>query len=238
MSKRVLRHTPTARAQKPARAKPAAPSRVTRAAPVTRVNSARQDAILAAALRCFGTRGRGYERTTMADVRREAGASTGSIYHHFKSKEQLAAVLFLEGVRLAQEQGLVRLLRESSAERGIRAVVGSYLDWVEENPEWARFLLSMRDATFIHLAEQGLASLNRGMARDAATWFEQHAAQRTLRAIDPSLLSAILFGPASQFARQWLNRTTRVSMRAAKAELGRAAFHALKAAGQADGAEA
>ena len=65
---------------------------------------ARREAILDAALECFSTLG--YEQTTLADIRAKAGASTGSIYHHFGSKERIAADLYLDGVRQTQEAGL------------------------------------------------------------------------------------------------------------------------------------
>jgi len=39
----------------------------------------------------------------MADIRVRARASIGSIYHHFRSKEQLAAALYVEGLRDYQE---------------------------------------------------------------------------------------------------------------------------------------
>ena len=47
-----------------------------------------------AALELFVTKG--FLATTMDDVRRRSGASIGSIYHHFGSKEDLAAALYVE----------------------------------------------------------------------------------------------------------------------------------------------
>ena len=65
--------------------------------------SARRRAILEAALECFTSYG--FAKTTMDDIRVQANASTGSLYHHFRSKEQLAAELYVEGIRY-YEQGL------------------------------------------------------------------------------------------------------------------------------------
>lgn len=48
----------------------------------------RREAILAAAERCFATRG--YDRTTTREIAAEAGLSTGAIYTYFKTK---AAIL-------------------------------------------------------------------------------------------------------------------------------------------------
>ena len=55
----------------------------------------RRKAILQAALKSFSTKG--FTETTMEDIRRLSGASTGSIYHHFENKEMLAQALYLEG---------------------------------------------------------------------------------------------------------------------------------------------
>ena len=104
----------------------------------------RRQAILDAALECFSAIG--YDHTTLADIRAKAGASTGSIYHHFGSKEHIAANLYLEGVRQTQEAGLEALLRTKTARTGVTAQVGAYIDWVVEHPAMARFLFAMRHA--------------------------------------------------------------------------------------------
>ena len=51
----------------------------------------RRQAILEAALTCFTSKG--FTETTMEDIRKLSGASTGSIYHHFENKEMLARSL-------------------------------------------------------------------------------------------------------------------------------------------------
>ncbi len=63
--------------------------------------AARRTEIIRAALACFTELG--FTPTGMVDIRRKSNASTGSIYHHFKSKEQLAAEVYLEGIRDYQE---------------------------------------------------------------------------------------------------------------------------------------
>ena len=107
----------------------------------------RRQAILDAALECFAALG--YDQTTLTDIRTRAGASTGSIYHHFGSKERIAASLYLEGVRQTQVAGLAALLRTRTGRTGVAAQVGAYIDWVVANPELARFLFAMRHAPFL-----------------------------------------------------------------------------------------
>ena len=51
--------------------------------------SARQEAILDAALKLFNRHG--YAATSIDDLRKASRASVGSIYHHFGGKEGVAA---------------------------------------------------------------------------------------------------------------------------------------------------
>ena len=67
----------------------------------------RRAAIVAAALECF-TR-KGVAATTVEDLRRGSGASIGSIYHHFASKEHVAAALYLDALADYQRGMLVAL---------------------------------------------------------------------------------------------------------------------------------
>ncbi len=197
--------------------------------------SARQEAserrrreILDAALACFAARG--YGATTMADIRKRAGASTGSIYHHFKSKEHLAAQLYLEGVRSSQEHGLGSLLAVQRTEDGIRALVESYLSWVQDNPQLAAFLFAMRHADFMEPVESELDRMNRTTIETATEWFRARIQSEELPDLSPDVLRAILYGPAAHFARRYLAGDADVDLRTAKRQLADAAWHALRAA--------
>src|SRR6266508_3273997 len=126
----------------------------------------RRQAILDAALECFTTLG--YDQTTLADIRKRAGASTGSIYHHFESKERIAASLYLQGIAETQEAGLRALLRTKSGEAGVAAQVRSYVDWVVGHPDKARFLLTMRHEQFLDPDEPAIEQLNDQVRQQAA----------------------------------------------------------------------
>lgn len=196
--------------------------------------SARQEAsekrrreILDAALTCFAARG--YGATTMADIRVRAGASTGSIYHHFKSKEHLAARLYLEGVRSSQQSGLSSLMEQTRTDEGIRALVRAYLGWVEDHPELAAFLFAMRHADFMEPVEEELDRMNRETIDAATEWFRARLSRGELPDIAPDVLRAILYGPSAHFARRYLAGTADVDMGTAKQQLADAAWHALHA---------
>src|SRR2546423_14104954 len=93
--------------------------------------AARRRAILDAALQCFIERG--YEATTVDDVRGASGASIGSIYHHFRSKEDLAAELYLDGYRSFGVAVADVLARGRSVEHTIRAIAVVPIRWARRN---------------------------------------------------------------------------------------------------------
>jgi AcrR family transcriptional regulator len=186
--------------------------------------SRRRQAILDAALACFSTMG--YDQTTLADIRRRAGASTGSIYHHFGSKEQIAGSLYLDAIRATQDHGIAALLRTRTGRTGIHAQVHAYLDWVEANPDRARFLLWMRHAEFV---VPEIDALNAEVQRRAQAWFAQRIAAGELPDVDPSIRRALVFGPCRHWASRWLAGDTPVTVAQAKRQLAPAAYAALMA---------
>ncbi len=192
-----------------------------------RASERRKREILEAALACFGELG--YEKTTLAEIRARSEASTGSIYHHFRSKEQLFAALYLEGIRATQAFGLRALRRAAGAQEGVRVLVGSYLRWVQRNPEMARYLLTMRRAEFMLEAEGELERENarlRGALRD---WMQSHVRAGELPRAGQDLVLALLFGPSEDFARRWLRGKTTTSLSSAADRLGTAAWASLRA---------
>jgi AcrR family transcriptional regulator len=103
---------------------------------MTRTGQVTPDRIASAGLRLFAERG--YAGTSMEQVRRAAGISNGSLYHHFPSRAHLAARLVLDGMRQCQD-GVRRVLAGAgSAEAGIRGVVEDQSGWVEDVGGWLR----------------------------------------------------------------------------------------------------
>ncbi|MGD8862917.1 MAG: TetR/AcrR family transcriptional regulator [Myxococcales bacterium] len=201
--------------------------------PQTAQSSSRRDAtrqrrrqILDAALECFASRG--YGATTMAHIRDRAGASTGSIYHHFKSKDHLAAELYLEGIRGSQERGLLALTGCRSAEEGIKALVAAYLGWVRDHPHLATFLFTMRHADFMEPVEERVDQMNRGAFERASEWFRARIESGELPNLAPDVLRAILYGPAAHYARRHLSGEADTDLETATERLAQAAWDGLR----------
>jgi AcrR family transcriptional regulator len=199
----------------------------------------RRRAILDAALGCFARQG--FAATTIDDIRRAARASIGSIYHHFAGKEQLAAALFVEGLRDYQHGLLEKLARERrrqrparrTAKRGVTLIVEQYLAWVAANPDWARYLLEMGHAQFVEAVRGEIEEMNRRFYGELAAWFAPHIERGEIVRLPLVLYLPILVGPARDFARHWLRgshgaRGAAVDIRQASHVFAEAAWRALR----------
>ena len=188
----------------------------------------RRAQILDAALACFTQKG--YAATTMADVRTASGASIGSIYHHFASKEELAAALHLEGLRDYQ-RGVTAVLRaHEDAEAGIRAIVRHHLHWVAANADLARYLLTSREAEVVLATGGPLREMNRAFFGEIEAWLEPHRAAGRIRRLPFDVHHAILIGPSQELARHWLAGRATSDLQAVSGQLAAAAWNALKGA--------
>ena len=106
----------------------------------------RRKAILEAALKSFSTKG--FTETTMEDIKRLSGASTGSIYHHFENKEMLAQALYLEG-RSDLNASLLAAITGKPPRSGIKDLIYAYLDWFEQHPDLGQFVMQAGSTEYL-----------------------------------------------------------------------------------------
>lgn len=187
--------------------------------------SARQS-ILVAALGLFSTRG--YEASTIEGLRAASGASTGSIYHHFKSKQDLAAALFVEGLAYYQEEVLAIYAANPDAEEGVRSIVRHYLRWTAENRSLARFLLTTREPEVRAASNPSLEELNRRFYAETEAWRCAKVERGALKAMPSGIFRTIVTGPAEAFARRWLAGRMDIPIEAAAGQLAEAAWRAVR----------
>lgn len=185
----------------------------------------RKKLIIETALSCFTEFG--LDRTTMEDIRKRSAASTGSIYHHFKSKEQLAAEVYLEGIRRYQEGFLLAIEDKADAREGIYAVVRNHLTWVEDYPDWARFLLGQRRAEFMTETEGEFARINADFFGRVLLWFGTHIRAGTFRRLPADLYVTFLLGPCQEYTRMYLSGHARAKPAEIADELAEAVWRAI-----------
>ncbi len=192
----------------------------------TKASGARRREILLAALDCFVISG--VEATTIEDIRARSGASVGSIYHHFGSKENLARALYIDELRDYQEGFLRELKRHDDAESGIRAVVAYHLAWISKDAKRARYLLTTREADFMTEAEDAVQEMNRRFFEEVASWRQPHIEAGAILRLPADFFTPLLVGPLHQFSRQWLAGRATSTITEAQSVLADAVWRALK----------
>jgi len=186
----------------------------------------RRRAILDAALACFGERG--FQATSMEEIRARSSASVGSIYHHFESKERLAAALYLEGLAAYQDGFVAALARHRDAERGVKAMVHQHLAFVSAQPELAAYLLSMRNDDTVTARQADARALRQEFFRRVFAWIAPRRARGEIKALADHVLVALVIGPSQEYGRYWLGHRDPRDLARARTLLANAAWESVR----------
>jgi AcrR family transcriptional regulator len=81
--------------------------------------------ILAAAATLF--RNNGFERTTVRDLATAVGIQSGSIFHHFRTKEEILREVMIEAIRFNTDRMVTALAQASSPQDRVLALIQSEL---------------------------------------------------------------------------------------------------------------
>ena len=186
----------------------------------------RKKMIMESALACFTKIG--FNETTMADICEDSRASVGSLYHHFKSKDNLAAAIYLEGIKDYQSCLLGKIENEHDACRGISGIIGAHLTWVDENPDWARFLFHQRHSQFLLGTDREISALNRNFAVAITAWLTSQVEKGAIKKLSWDVVIPILLGPCQEYSRLYLSGKSVSNIQNAIKALSGAAWEALK----------
>jgi AcrR family transcriptional regulator len=91
---------------------------------------------------------RGPQAVTVAALAKEVGAPTGSIYHRYRSREQLLAELWMDVVERFQD-GFVASLAQARDVEGAVVTARFMVEWVREHALESRLLLLHRRQDFV-----------------------------------------------------------------------------------------
>ena len=186
----------------------------------------RKQEILDAALACFTEHG--IESTTIDMIRERSQASVGSMYHHFGSKESIAATLYVEALaeHHAYQQSLLEKAR--TVEDGVKAIACAYIDWVSANPEKARFVLYNRSVLANTGQADELKERTRRHYQEVIAWFQPHIARGTLKSLPPEIYASLIVGPAHDYARLWLSGRAKADIKEYREIFAEAAWNSVR----------
>jgi AcrR family transcriptional regulator len=189
-------------------------------------DDARRRRVLDAALQLFLEVG--VEASAIEDVRRRSGASVGSLYHRFGSKEGIAAAVYVDALRLYQREFVAALTRARDAGDGVRSAVRTHIRWVRENPDRAEFLFNVAGADIRRACGADLRDLNNEFFGFVEAWLRRGVDAGELRALSTDMVYALWLGPSQEMARLWLARGRRTSLRTESTVLADAAWRVLR----------
>ncbi|PKH26008.1 TetR/AcrR family transcriptional regulator [Pseudomonas fluorescens] len=165
--------------------------------------------ILREALACFNEAG--IEATNIETIRARCETSVGAIYHHFGNKEGLVAALFFAAL---EDQASLReryLQTADTAQAGVTALVYSYVEWVTEQPDWARFVFQSRFAVSNGPFSDELVSRNKQRNQQLKDWLSGAGRKEHFSHLPAELIPSLIIGAAESYSRAWLSAKVRKS---------------------------
>lgn len=147
--------------------------------------------VLSTALKLF-TR-QGYFKTSVPDIVRASGCSTGSIYHHFGDKESIARALYESLVERMDHAFQEIEQADQAASTRCRAVIRLLFQITEQEPEVMEFMLYAKHREFLpDIHPICSAAPFRKMREFVSLGMEQGE----IRRMNPTVAAAAVYGGA------------------------------------------
>lgn len=157
----------------------------------------RRQNILEAALASFLERG--YVATSISDIRKASGASTGSIYHFFPGKGALAEALLREAVAGWSAEAITE--PDTPAERVIKASVGGLLRWGLGNLGQLRFMDEIRTLAATGTELAAVETMLADGQRQAEAQYRRFVSRGEVRDLPWPVAHSLMLGPAYNYMR-------------------------------------
>ena len=158
----------------------------------------RQD-ILDAALRTFVEKG--YIGTTIADIRKASGATTGSIYHFFSGKPGLAVALWTDANALWVTRAEAGRQSHTPKEM-VTTTVRALLEWATANRDLFLFFEELRIRAHSDPELRPILDEITQTHDAAAEMYRNWVAQGQVREMAWPVASALIVGPAYDYLRK------------------------------------
>lgn len=185
-----------------------------------------RDRLMASGLAVFNEVG--VNAASIHDICKRAGVSIGSAYHHFGSKQGLADALLVEGLQSNSESLAEKLAKIDHAEAGVRTVVTSLIDWIEANPEWAKYIYAAADSSVRKSAKKGIKEVNQVYGQLILEFFQPLVRAGKMRALPLDCYFSLIIGPVHDYARRSLNGGTKKPLSAYRDLFADMAWHNAK----------
>ena len=149
----------------------------------------------------------GFDRARISDVARHAGVADGTIYNHFKSKDDLLLQLFearVEPLVAAMELACDAAGRDASNQ--LRALISSYLSYVSQSPSIAALVTTHVRESHRFITDYENPPLRRFLALITNVYRRGVSAGTFRPGLSEWSVSWMVFGSLDALALAWLSR--------------------------------
>jgi AcrR family transcriptional regulator len=152
---------------------------------------------------------RGYDDVTTDHIVGLAGVSNSSLFHHFKTKLGLAEALIMD-IATRRHNRILSALEEPGATgpAGLEVALTAVLQWAEEAPDLGRLALILPSQPFSAGHATARRALREREIEALQIWAAPLMKSNAICRYPFPVLHALIFGPADQIVRRWLEDAT------------------------------
>jgi AcrR family transcriptional regulator len=146
---------------------------------------------------------KGYDRTTVRDLARALGIQSGSLFHHFKSKEDILATVMAETIVVCTEQLRLALAGAHSTQEKLLALIKCEIQSIVGDQGESLGVVVLEWSTLSEARREPLLSLR---ANYEGLWLQvlQEAQEAGLLVMEPAIMRRFLTGALS-WIDTWYN---------------------------------
>lgn len=182
--------------------------------------------ILLDALACFLEYG--LDATSIEMIRDKSESSVGAIYHHFKNKEGVIAALVFAAL---DDQAALRdqyLERAQSLRDVLNALIYSYVDWVSDQPHFAKFLMLAHFSVMQGEHRPLLNEKNKIRNQKIVNYIAAYNNAKLLQSVPSELMMSLVIGATESYCRAWLSEKVLTNPKVYRENLAQAAWDSLQ----------
>ncbi|NLI13389.1 TetR/AcrR family transcriptional regulator [Pelotomaculum propionicicum] len=135
---------------------------------------------------------KGYHQTTVDEIARALGVAKGTIYYHFKNKEELYLAIIREGVYLLEEQMRLDISGAGTAAGKIKKLIRGMLAFIEDKKDLV--FLFLKELYGTNIQREDLAKMISASLGLIQAVIEEGVKDGSLKKVDPEITTRSLFG--------------------------------------------
>jgi AcrR family transcriptional regulator len=183
--------------------------------------------ILKNAVQCFDLYG--VENTSMEMICEKTKLSIGGIYYHFNTKEAITAALVFISIDDLFNYRQRYLLDAKTFEECIYALVLSYVDWIDEHPQFAKIMLSEKFDVHVGDFKNELIKRKIENRKKLVDWLLLPEFQKDANVDIPiDLYSSFINGIPEHYCKYWLLERVSHSPKHYRKEIARSVWRVIK----------